>query len=155
MSKNTDDAANMQANAEKTAEVPAVDASPQVTVTKPKRGAASSGKERGAYFSPVHAERIVKVYPILETEMKSLGLLNTLATTLFSIGTGLLTFCVGLHFDISIESGPTTAARNEVHLAYAICITLGVLALIGASVAACYRHSELAKILSESQGKKT
>lgn len=121
---------------------------------KPKRKRATSVKTTadvspGPFFITQHLSRTMTIYPLLEEEMEALALLNTAATTLFSIGSGLLMFCVGLFFDMEIQSTVTATVAKEVHVIQWICIPAGIGCLIAGCVQASKRKTKLEKLKTE------
>lgn len=59
-------------------------------------GTETGATTRGAIITTAYVERQVKAYAVLETEVSSLSTLNTLATTFFSVGTGLASVSAGI-----------------------------------------------------------
>lgn len=103
--------------------------------------------DRGAIYRPLHVEREVKIYPIQEHELKTIGLFNAGFTICCSISAATLTFVAGIVWDTSVAQNSEASA-----------VGTGALVLCGlvitASVFAAFwlrrgRQSELEKILGE------
>lgn len=108
--------------------------------------------KRGALLHTMHVERTVKIYPVVESELKTLSILNSLALVFSSVGTGLLTFAVGVVTDAAVQGQLTDYGRA---LVCVVAPVFGTLALIsyGIAVAAWRsRGSELSRIREESTG---
>ena len=132
------------------------DAAAVAATEKPKRKKTATVKptaraQRGAICVNKHVERTLIIYPLLEEEMDALALLNTASTALFSIGSGLLMFCVGLFFDLEIQSTVSETVAKEVHILQWVCIPAGIGCWIFGGISAYKRRTKLQKLKTEAQ----
>ena len=100
----------------------------------------------GTRFRTLHVQRTLRVYPIEEGELRILSSMNSLALIFFSVGSGLLTFAVGLIADGILEGELTQSARTLLQVVAPMC---GVLAFGSYAVgvwALRNRRSELNRI---------
>ena len=107
-------------------------------------------QSRGAILHTAHVERTVKVYGILESELKSTSLLNSLTIGFSSVGSFLLAVAVSIVVGWQLEPQHTETGNV---LLKAVAPLLGILALLaytGAIMAFLARRSDIARIESES-----
>ena len=108
----------------------------------------SLGSHDGAVFQPLHATRIVKIYPIQEYEMEALNDLGGNATLWTSIGSSALALvagCVWTMIDAPKETKTNTGAIG-------FTILCAIIAIAAFYIADKYRgkkKTRLDKILSE------
>lgn len=81
---------------------------------------------RGAFLHTTHTERNVKVYAVIETELRHISLLNTLATILFSIGSFFLAVAVSIIVDWTLQVESAELGKTTL----LFLIVFGVLALL-------------------------
>ncbi len=105
----------------------------------------------GAVYRQTHMERDVKIYPIDETGMKMLAMLNDLSTFFFSAAVFCATTAFDLWSGIEIENSPAENAKHEMGKIEWVCLVLG----IGCFLAGCYavwsRNTEISRIKRESR----
>jgi len=114
---------------------------------------AASGQQRhGALYTPLHVERRVKIYPIQEHELTTLGMFSTTVTVCSSIASGTFVFLLGIAWNLATA---TTTIDPTVRRMSSLALVLGgiVIAVCGTIGVAAFRKrsSELAKILSETR----
>ena len=102
---------------------------------------------RGAIYKPLHVEREVKIYPIQEHELKTIGLFNAGFTICCSIAVGAFTFAGSIVWDMAVDQSAAAAALGTATLV--VCGLLILASLIGARWLRNGRQSELEKILGE------
>ena len=112
--------------------------------------------EVGAHFALRHLERPMNVYPVHESELESISFLNPLVTALFSIGSALILFALGLIADLAVEGQLVAGSLNPYGRALLFLVTpvLGVLGLasyIGGIAALRKRRSIWRQIKDESR----
>src|SRR4030067_2380338 len=87
---------------------------------------------RGATIETAYVGREVKVYGVLESEVKAIAMFNTLSTTCFSLCAGLFFCAVGIWANAAFVEKAT--ATGDI-LAHFVAPALCVLALVAAGVA--------------------
>lgn len=95
--------------------------------------------------------RTVKVYPLQEMEIDALALFNSLATALFSLGSALVTYGLGIYSSATIQGSLTPRAWGFVDFAGPIPIAIGTLFIVGGILAWWRRYSLARKIKSEAE----
>lgn len=58
--------------------------------------ATATNTQRGATITNSYVERQAKAYAVFESEIETISLMNTLATTRFSFGAAFLSFAIGI-----------------------------------------------------------
>ena len=110
----------------------------------------------GATFDPKHMVRPMKVFPVHQSEITSLSLLNNLVAGFLAGAFSLFFLGVGVVLDLAIEGrfGEAGLGDSDKVLLYCVVPILGVLALIlaGAGILAIRkRRSTWEQIESESK----
>jgi hypothetical protein len=118
---------------------------------EPQLGAPSVSGGGGALLRTVHAERTLMIYPIFESELRTISIFNALTAAGFSIGTGLLTFAGGLLIQTWQQDKPSPNAWKVVEIIDPILAVLAIVSYIFAIWAMKTRDSELNKIKKESK----
>jgi len=77
----------------------------------------------GALFRPIHMERPMKVFPIHESEVSGLSLLNNLVTGFWSGASGLLLLAIGLIIDLAVEGQLISGQLTESGRVLLLCVT--------------------------------
>ena len=91
------------------------------------------------------------VYVIPENELSQISHLNTMATVFFSVGTALISFCVGIWVDASFQTPPLPPVAEALKVVVSPIIgALGLLCYAGGVWQLCAKHSMLNTIKSES-----
>lgn len=116
-----------------------------------KKASLAVASQPGAYVITQHINRKMRIYPLSEAEVKSLALLHTASTGMISLGCSLLTFCIGLRFDLDVDPAAPGKAVLEAQLFFYTCIPLGLIFLLLGFGAAWYRRSELKTILDQTE----
>ena len=99
----------------------------------------------GAVYAPLHVRREVKIYPIQEHELKTIGILNENFTTRRSIASGAAGLAFGVGWDMIITEGTTSLGVAVVVL----CVAVIWICLSGSSKYRKEREDYLEKILGE------
>ena len=81
---------------------------------------------RGAFLHTTHTERNVKVYAVLETELRHISFLNTLSTILFSIGSFFLAGAISILVNWIAQVNSTELGKTVL----SFLVVLGGLALL-------------------------
>jgi hypothetical protein len=103
----------------------------------------------GAVFKPVHLERHMRIYPVLETELTTLALLTHQFTASLAIAGGVFGFLVSIMWDAATSTEPM---KRKIGLPLGvICVAAIAGCLVVAKWSREKRKSELEKILSEAR----
>jgi len=103
---------------------------------------------RGAQYTTIHQERQVKVYPIQEHELRTIGVLSTQFTVWCSIGSICAALLLGCIWDITqIPEGEKASASSWAFIFGCVCV-------IVLSISLCLKFhwdktSQLEQILEE------
>ena len=100
-------------------------------------------------YTVLHAERTVKVYPVQERELRTLGLFDNIFTAMCSIASAAVAFGAGIVWDMLTSQDETTAQTGWAVIA-GLAVTLVSCAAV-AWWARASRSSELQEILDESR----
>ena len=86
----------------------------------------------GATFRPIHMERTMRVFPVHQSEMISLSLLNNLVTGFFAGASSLIFLGAGVVIDLAIEGkfGEVGLGDGDKVLLYCVVPIFCVLALV-------------------------
>ncbi len=86
---------------------------------------------RGATVDPTYIAREVKVYAVLENEVKSIAMFNTLSTALFSLSAGFFFCAVGIWANAAFAEKLTAAGEIlKSFIAPGLCV-LALMSAIG------------------------
>lgn len=107
--------------------------------------------QRGSTLYTSPTERTVKCYPVLETELKSVSMYNTLVAVCFSVASGLFSFGLGLLINAFILGNVAGTSAALVWLILVLCVVLALVFVIGGIWAWCNRRSEWKRIVQESK----
>lgn len=102
----------------------------------------------GAIFQPVHAKRMVKIYPIQEHELLALDDLGRHSTLWTAIGTGALSFSASCFWSMSQNASSSEPAPKA--LAWLLLVISFASFIAGFSYGK-RRKSRLEKIIAECQ----
>lgn len=83
--------------------------------------ASADSTTHGAIYRPIHGERSVKVYPIQEHELKTIGICNTMVTLCSSVGALFVALLGGCLWDTSIAEQPCSRTGVAFMVVCAIC----------------------------------
>lgn len=101
----------------------------------------------GAIYRPVHGERLVRIYPIQENELRIISAHNNFVAFWCSIGSAALAMLASCIWDLC---GKESASAQEI--AFIIFVILGAIFSFGAAwVSRTNRKSELDRILDETK----
>lgn len=95
---------------------------------------------RGATISTAYAERQVKAYAVLESEIKTISFFNTLATVAFSVGAAFISTAAGIWTNAAFVTDKILPPEGAI-LAKFVGPTLCVLALIAFALGGWAIHS--------------
>jgi hypothetical protein len=104
---------------------------------------------RGAFYQPTHLVRAVKIYPIQESELRTLSMFSTIVTVVASIASLAFAFALSVWWDV-MQSKDIAATK----LGYGVLVVCGVVILGCVGVGAwaiMERKSQLQTIISESR----
>ncbi len=110
-----------------------------------------SESEAGSKFHTYQIGRTVKIYPILETELRSISMLNTLVIISFSAGTGFLTYGIGLVTDGVMQESITETGHFLFNFVVPLCAIVCLLCYGVAYWAFKNRITDLEKLLEETE----
>ena len=84
---------------------------------------------KGSRINPRHMERLMRQYPVLESELDSISTHNGLASLFSTLGVGLGTFALGIWADaiFAITKEPSSPPSPAV---YFVCTVCGAVALV-------------------------
>lgn len=108
-----------------------------------------SESESGIKFHTYHVGRTVKIYPILESELRSISMLNSLVIMLVSVGTFFLSYAIGLATDWAMQDSITATGTILVNVVVPICLVLCLVFFASAYWAYKRRKNDLDKTLEE------
>ncbi|MFH1111307.1 MAG: hypothetical protein V1790_19240 [Planctomycetota bacterium] len=100
---------------------------------------------RGAVFSPEHLDTKEKVYPIPESRLTTLSLLNGLVPFFFSLATGALTFGLGIEVNLAM-CAPSAEAQKFAGVLCWVCYVASVVFFIAAGWFLYLRASDLKRL---------
>jgi hypothetical protein len=91
-----------------------------------------SDNPSGAIIVTAYARRRLRAYPILESEVKSLSMFNTLSSVCFSVMSALMSFAVGIWVNSLFIENPPAEGKILSHVAApACCIAAAIAAGLG------------------------
>ena len=95
----------------------------------------------------------MNIYPIQESELRSISMFNTMAMFFYSIGTGLLSFGFGLYANGAMQESLTPTGTILKEIVAPICWAVSVCIYGLAIWSTKTKKSELGRILEESKTK--
>lgn len=104
---------------------------------------------RGSYITTQHTERKMKLCGVYESELRAIGLFNTISAGAASLGTGLISFA-GAQW-LELRKDPKADNADVIQAAITFCIAGCVLCFVIAGVATYFRRSEVSRILNDSK----
>ena len=111
-----------------------------------------SDNPSGATIVTAYAKRRLRAYPILDSEVKSLSIFNTLSAICFSIMSALISFAVGIWVNALFVVDPPAEGKVLSHIAAPACCILATIAA-GLGIWAIYsRTTTWRDIRRESSG---
>jgi hypothetical protein len=103
----------------------------------------------GALYRAVNMVRDVKIYPIQEHELTTLGVFSTIVTVSASVASLTIGFLLSIWWDMSAS---TNAAQLRIgKILTGVSAVIVVACFLAATWAVRFRKSELQKILTESR----
>ena len=96
-------------------------------------------------------DRNVKVYTVFEFELRTISLMNTLMSASLGIGSGALSFALGLLANAYVQGTTSPDAKQALKVIVIICFVFAGLFLIAAGVAWKYADSEWHRIRKETK----
>lgn len=118
------------------------------TSSQPGPGSISTSAA-GATHVPLYMIRKVKVYPIQENELTTLGLLTHIVTGAVAVASGVFGFIASIWWDMATSSDENT--RHVGGAVTVVCVVVIVACVLLAAVTRSKRKTELRKILDESR----
>lgn len=109
-----------------------------------------STKPNPALIRVLQTGRNVKAYGVTENEIEQLGMFNTLTTIFFSVGTGVLTFGVGLFVNWIMAGMPSSYGEVLAKVGGSICIIMGVVFYVVGIILRRQRKSTIQRIKTDS-----
>jgi hypothetical protein len=101
-------------------------------------------------MQPQYMGRTMKCYPLHESEMGTLSILNTQATVFFSAATGAFGYAVSIWTNAAFAGAPTETARIATHTIAPLVAIAGVVFSIIALICAVQRRGVWERIKKES-----
>lgn len=106
--------------------------------------------ERGSKIVAVHSDRYMKSYLILDSELKTISILNGAATLLFSAGSFCLSVGVGMAINLFVSDSPSAVAAKYGNAIERVAFyATAALYVLGIAMIVCKR-SEIKQIKRES-----
>jgi hypothetical protein len=87
-----------------------------------------SDNPSGATIITAYARRRLRAYPILESEIRSLSMFNTLAAICFSFMSAFISFAVGIWVNALFVESPPPEGRILSHVAAPACCLFAAIA---------------------------
>jgi hypothetical protein len=109
--------------------------------------------QTGATYRTQHMERWVKIYPIDETGMKMLSVLNNLTTLFASLGVGCAMRAIDLHNAALVAAAATKNNQNAIPVPDGsgwLWLLAGIFG-VSAAISYCVRDSEIKRIKTETE----
>ena len=111
-----------------------------------------SDNPSGATIVTAYAKRRLRAYPILDSEVKSLSIFNSLSAVCFSVMSAFISFAVGIWVNTLFVEKPPPEGKVLSYVAAPACCVLAVVAF-GLGIWAIYsRNSTWRDIRRESAG---
>jgi hypothetical protein len=111
-----------------------------------------SDNPSGATIVTAYARRRLRAYPILDSEVRSLSMFNTLSAVCFSVMSAFISFAVGIWANALFVENPPAEGRILSHVAAPACCVIAIIALALGVWAIWSRTSTWRDIRRESSG---
>lgn len=111
-----------------------------------------SDNPSGANIVMAYAKRRLRAYPILDSEVRSLSIFNSLSAICFSVMSAFISFAVGIWVNALFVEKPPPEGEVLSHVAAPACCALALVALVLGIWAICSRSSTWRNIRRESAG---
>ena len=105
--------------------------------------------QMGAVYHTTYMERRVKIYPLQESELRMVGMFNTLTSVFLSVGSGLLTFGLGLTVQAIFTDKLSGTAEALTYVVAPLCFVLALVFFGLAEWARRSRETEMGNIRRE------
>src|SRR5690349_20980146 len=106
-----------------------------------------------SWVTHAYVERELKVYAVLESEVKTFAMFNSLSTGCFSAGASLVSIAVGIWTNAAFVTEPTPAGEILAGVVAPALCALSLLFVIAGLVARSMRGTALEAIRRESKQK--
>jgi len=127
---------------------PVAPTEPKKKTTKPRKPPADI-KSLGATYALEHVERQVKIYPIQESELWTMSVLNTLSTFMFTLGGIFLSVTLSIWTGILVDGGKAAGTGQAVKMEWACFVIAAIFWIVGIW-AIIVKRNEIHRIKAES-----
>src|SRR3954447_26240509 len=80
----------------------------------------------GSTLRPIYSRRDMKCYAVTESELRTLGIVNTAITALFGLGSACITFGVDVFKDTLLATSIPDSAKMVVQMTEPASLALGI-----------------------------
>jgi len=115
----------------------------------PEKPAPRRSRKGGPVMQPV--DRVIRWWPVTETEFSAIGRQNALATLFWSLASFCASLCLGMLWDIFMSDSGAPEKANAAWLVFAGAAVVMVLFAIAAITTTVLKHKAIKEIKSKAE----